>query len=160
MPSFDMVSEVDFHEVTNAIDQANRELKTRFDFRGVAAKFEVFDDLVKLSAEAEIQLDQMLDILKEKFSKRSIDPKVLDSKGNDHIGKLLYRNFSIQQGIDPLIAKQVVKMVKAEKTKVQVSIQGEKIRFSGKKRDQLQEIIAMMKDAGFEIPLQFNNFRD
>ena len=160
MPSFDMVSEVDFHEVTNAIDQANRELKTRFDFRGVAAKFELFDGLVKLSAEAEIQLDQMLDILKEKFSKRSIDPKVLDLKGNDHIGKLLYRNFSIQQGIDPLIAKQVVKMVKAEKTKVQVSIQGEKIRFSGKKRDQLQEIIAMMKDADFEIPLQFNNFRD
>ena len=93
--------------------------------------------MVKLSAEAEIQLDQMLDILKEKFSKRSIDPKVLDSKGNDHIGKLLYRNFSIQQGIDPLIAKRVVKMVKAGKTKVQVSIQGEKIRFTGKKRDQL-----------------------
>ena len=85
---------------------------------------------------------------------------VLDSKGNDHIGKLLYRDFSIQQGIDPLIAKQVVKMVKAGKTKVQVSIQGEKIRFSGKKRDQLQEIIAMMKEAGFKIPLQFNNFRD
>ena len=85
---------------------------------------------------------------------------VLDSKGNDHIGKLLYRDFSIQQGIDPLIAKQVVKMVKAEKTKVQVSIQGEKIRFSGKKRDQLQEIIAMIKEADFGIPLQFNNFRD
>ncbi len=160
MPSFDMVSEVDFHEVTNAIDQANRELKTRFDFRGVTAKFELNDGLVKLSAEAEIQLDQMLDILKEKFSKRSIDPKVLDLKGNDHIGKLLYRDFSIQQGIDPLIAKRVVKMVKAEKTKVQVSIQGEKIRFSGKKRDQLQAIIAMMKEADFEIPLQFNNFRD
>ena len=160
MPSFDMVSEVDFHEVTNAIDQANRELKTRFDFRGVSAKFELSEGLVKLSAEAEIQLDQMLDILKEKFSKRSIDPMVLDSKGNDHIGKLLYRDFSIQQGIDPLIAKQVVKMVKGEKTKVQVSIQGEKIRFSGKKRDQLQEIIAMMKEADFEIPLQFQNFRD
>ena len=93
MPSCDMVSEVDFHEVTNAVDQANRELKTRFDFRGVAAKFELYDDLVKLSAEAEIQLDQMLDILKEKFSKRSIDPKVLDSKGNDHIGKAALQRF-------------------------------------------------------------------
>ena len=84
MPSFDMVSEVDLHEVTNAIDQANRELKTRFDFRGVNARFELFDGLVKLSAEAEIQLDQMLDILKEKFSKRSIDPKVLDSNGTSN----------------------------------------------------------------------------
>ena len=160
MPSFDMVSEVDLHEVTNAVDQANRELKTRFDFRGVNARFEVSEDQVKLSAEAEIQLDQMLDILREKFSKRSIDPRVIEIQGSDHIGKVLYREISVQQGIDGLIAKKVVKMVKAAKTKVQVSIQGEKIRFSGKKRDHLQEIISLMKEAEFEIPLQFNNFRE
>jgi len=160
MPSFDMVSEVDLHEVTNAVDQANRELKTRFDFRGVNARFEVSENQVKLSAEAEIQLDQMLNILREKFSKRSIDPRVIEIKGSDHIGKVLYREISVQQGIDGLIAKKVVKMVKAAKTKVQVSIQGEKIRFSGKKRDHLQEIICLMKEAEFEIPLQFNNFRE
>ncbi|MBA58279.1 MAG: YajQ family cyclic di-GMP-binding protein [Gammaproteobacteria bacterium] len=160
MPSFDMVSEVDLHEVTNAVDQANRELKTRFDFRGVNARFEVSENQVKLSAEAEIQLDQMLDILREKFSKRSIDPRVIEIQGSDHIGKVLYREIGVQQGIDGLIAKKVVKMVKAAKTKVQVSIQGEKIRFSGKKRDHLQEIISLMKEAEFEIPLQFNNFRE
>ena len=143
MPSFDMVSEVDLHEVTNAVDQANRELKTRFDFRGVNARFEVSENQVRLSAEAEIQLDQMLDILREKFSKRSIDPRVIEIQGSDHIGKVLYREIGVQQGIDGLIAKKVVKMVKAAKTKVQVSIQGEKIRFSGKKRDHLQEIISL-----------------
>ena len=115
---------------------------------------------MKLSAEAEIQLDQMLDILREKFSKRSIDPRVIEIQGSDHIGKVLYREIGVQQGIDGLIAKKVVKMVKAAKTKVQVSIQGEKIRFSGKKRDHLQEIISLMKEAEFEIPLQFNNFRE
>ena len=106
MPSFDVVSEVDFHEVTNAVDQANRELKTRFDFRGVEAKFELSDEVVRLTAEADIQLDQMTDILRDKFVRRSIDPKVMDVGDREHVGKLLHFNVRIQQGIESLLAKK------------------------------------------------------
>lgn len=161
MPSFDVVSEVDMHELNNAVDQANRELQTRFDFRGVDARFERNDDVVRLSAEAEIQLKQMTDILRGKLVKRSIDPKVMDVGEQEHIGKQLHVNIKIQHGIESLIARKIVKMIKDEKKlKVQAAIQGEKIRVTGKKRDDLQKVIAMLKGDEFTVPLQYNNFRD
>jgi len=160
MPSFDVVSEVDFHEVTNAVDQANRELQTRFDFRGVDAKFERNDDVIRVTAEAEIQLDQMIDILRQKFVKRSIDPKVMDIGDQEHVGKLLHKNIKIQQGVESLLAKKIVKMIKDKKMKVQSAIQGDKVRVTGKKRDDLQQVISMLKEEDLQVPLQFNNFRD
>jgi uncharacterized protein YajQ (UPF0234 family) len=160
MPSFDVVSEVDFHEVTNAVDQANRELKTRFDFRGVDAKFERKEDVVRITAEADIQLDQMIDILRAKLVKRSIDPKVMDIGDQEHVGKLLHKNIKIQEGIESLLAKKVVKMIKDKKIKVQAAIQGEKVRVTGKKRDDLQQVMSMLKEKEIETPLQYNNFRD
>ena len=160
MPSFDVVSEVDFHEVTNAVDQANREIKTRFDFRGVDAKFERKEDVVRITAEADIQLDQMIDILRAKLVKRSIDPKVMDIGDQEHVGKLLHKNIKIQEGIESLLAKKVVKMIKDKKIKVQAAIQGEKVRVTGKKRDDLQQVMSMLKEEEIETPLQYNNFRD
>ena len=160
MPTFDVVSEVDWHEVTNAVDQANRELSTRFDFRGVDARFERNDEVIRLTAEADIQLDQMIDILRSKFVARKIDPRSLDVAEQEHVGKLLHRNVRIQQGIESLLAKKIVKMIKDRKMKVQAAIQGEKLRVTGKKRDDLQEVMAMLREAELEVPLQFNNFRD
>ena len=160
MPSFDVVSEVDFHEVTNAVDQANRELKTRFDFRGVDAKFERKEDVVRVTAEADIQLDQMIDILRAKLVKRSIDPKVMDIGDQEHVGKLLHKNIKIQEGVESLLAKKIVKLIKDKKMKVQAAIQGEKVRVTGKKRDDLQQVMSMLKEEDTETPLQYNNFRD
>ena len=160
MPSFDVVSEVDWHEVTNAVDQANRELQTRFDFRGVEAKFVKQDEVVRITAEAEIQLDQMIDILNAKMVKRAIDPKVMDIGEQEHVGKLLHKNIRIQQGVESLLAKKIVKMIKEKKLKVQAASQGDKVRVTGKKRDDLQQVIAMLREEEFEVPLQYNNFRD
>ena len=160
MPSFDVVSEVDFHEVTNAVDQANRELQTRFDFRGVEAKFERKEDLVRITAEADIQLDQMIDILRAKLVKRSIDPRVIDIGDQEHIGKLLHKNIKIREGIESLLAKKIVKMIKDKKMKVQTAIQGEKVRITGKKRDDLQRVMSMLKEEEIDTPLQYINFRD
>lgn len=160
MPSFDVVSEVDFHEVTNAVDQANREIQTRFDFRGVDAKFERKEDVVRITAEADIQLDQMIDILRAKLVKRSIDPRVMDIGDQEHVGKLLHKNIKIQEGIGSLLAKKVVKMIKDKKMKVQAAIQGEKVRVTGKKRDDLQQVMSMLKEEEIGTPLQYNNFRD
>ncbi len=160
MPSFDVVSEVDWHEVTNAVDQASRELQTRFDFRGVEAKFVKQDEVVRITAEAEIQLDQMIDILNAKMVKRAIDPKVMDIGEQEHVGKLLHKNIRIQQGVESLLAKKIVKMIKEKKLKVQAASQGDKVRVTGKKRDDLQQVIAMLREEEFEVPLQYNNFRD
>jgi len=160
MPSFDVVSEVDFHEVTNAVDQANREIQTRFDFRGVDAKFERKEDVVRITAEADIQLDQMIDILRAKLVKRSIDPRVMDIGDQEHVGKLLHKNIKIKEGIESLLAKKVVKMIKDKKMKVQAAIQGEKVRVTGKKRDDLQQVMSMLKEEEIDTPLQYNNFRD
>ena len=160
MPSFDVVSEVDFHEVTNAVDQANRELQTRFDFRGVDAKFARKEDVVRITAEADIQLDQMIDILRAKLVKRSIDPRVMDIGDQEHVGKLLHKNIKIQEGIESLLAKKIVKMIKDKKMKVQAAIQGEKVRITGKKRDDLQRVMSMLKEEEIDTPLQYNNFRD
>tara|TARA_E500000331_G_C17206814_1_gene691746 strand:- start:493 stop:975 length:483 start_codon:yes stop_codon:yes gene_type:complete len=160
MPSFDVVSEVNDQEVMNAVDQSNREISSRFDFRGVDASFEKSDDYVRLLGEAELQLDQMLDILRNKLVKRQVDPSVMDIKERDHSGKKYYQNVAIQQGIDSNLARLIVKMVKEKKMKVQTAIQGDQVRISGKKRDDLQKVIALLKDSDITIPLQFNNFRD
>ena len=160
MPSFDVVSEVDLQEVNNAVDQANRELATRFDFRGVEASFERNEDIVSMAAEADIQLDQMLDMLKGKLVRRSIDTGVLEVGDHAPTGKRILQTVNIRQGIDSELARRIVKLIKDKKMKVQAAIQGEKVRVTGKKRDDLQKVIAMLKEAELDLPLQYENFRD
>jgi uncharacterized protein YajQ (UPF0234 family) len=160
MPSFDAVSEVDLHELNNAVDQANRELSTRFDFRGVEASFKRTEAEVEMTAQAEIQLDQMLDILRGKLVARKIDTRVIDVQDPRPRGKLLHQTVLIRQGIETELARKIVKMIKDKKMKVQAAIQGEKVRVTGKKRDDLQQVMAMLKESEIDQPLQFNNFRD
>jgi len=160
MPSFDVVSEVDFHEVTNALDQANRELSTRFDFRGVQATFERADEIVTLTADADIQLQQMLDILQNKLHRRGIDIACLEIADATRLGKQVKQKVTIKQGLDKDTARKIVKLIKEKKLKVQAAIQGEKVRITGKKRDDLQQAIAFLKQAELDLPLQYDNFRD
>lgn len=161
MPSFDTVSEVDLQEVRNAVDQAARELSTRFDFRGVDAGFELAGEKIKLHAQEEFQLDQMLDILKDKLIRRNVDVRVLDPGKVEAAGKQKRQEFGLKQGIDRDTAKLIVKLVKDAKLKVQAQIQGDQVRVTGKKRDDLQEAIALFrKSEEIAIPLNFTNFRD
>ena len=160
MPSFDVVSEVDMHEVTNAVDQANRELTTRFDFRGVEATFERSEDVITMTADADIQLQQMLDILQNKLHRRGIDIACLDVDDITKLGKQVKQKVTIRQGLDKATSRKIVKLIKEKKLKVQSAVQGEKVRVTGKKRDDLQQVIAMLKEADIEMPLQFDNFRD
>ena len=160
MPSFDIVSEVDMHEMTNAVDQAAREIGNRFDFKGVNASFELKDNMVILTAEVEFQIQQMLDILQTKMVKRGIDISSLKSADVEIIGQRAVLQATIQQGIESEIARKIVKKVKDQKMKVQVAIQGEKLRVTGKKRDDLQGVMAVIRDENYGLPLQFNNFRD
>ena len=160
MPSFDIVSEVDLQEVRNAVDQANREVGTRFDFKGVDAKFEQNDAEIKLTAEQEFQLNQMMDILRQKLVKRKVDIASMDIKEPETTLNAARQLVMIKQGIDSDIAKKMVKSIKGSKLKVQAQIQGEQVRVTGKKRDDLQQVIAFLKEADFDLPLQFNNFRD
>ena len=160
MPSFDVVSEIDMHEVTNAVDQANRELSTRFDFRGTDAKFERQDEGVLMTAQAEFQLKQMLDVLQNKMHKRGIDIFCLDVQDYIPQGKIVKQLIKLRQGIEQADAKKIIKMIKDKKLKVQSAIQGEKLRVTGKKRDDLQAVITLLKTAGLELPLQYENFRD
>lgn len=160
MPSFDVVSEVDFHEVTNALDQANRELSTRFDFRGVEATFERSDETITMTADADIQLQQMLDILQNKLHRRGIDISCLEVEDVTKLGKQVKQKVAIKQGLDSDTARKIVKLIKSEKLKVQAAIQGEKVRVTGKKRDDLQKTMAVLKAAELDLPLQYDNFRD
>ena len=160
MPSFDVVSEVDFHEVTNALDQANRELSTRFDFRGVEATFERTEESITMTADADIQLQQMLDILQNKLHRRGIDISCLDVADATKLGKQVKQKVIIKQGLDSDTARKIVKLIKTEKLKVQATIQGEKVRVTGKKRDDLQKTMATLKAADLDLPLQYDNFRD
>ncbi len=160
MPSFDVVSEVDIQEVNNAMDQANREVSTRFDFKGVGAKFEREGNLVQMIAGEEFQPKQMLDILQMKLVKRSVDLGCLQIDDPVASGKQVHQQITFRHGIDSLLAKKMVKMVKDQKMKVQAAIQGEKIRVTGKKRDDLQRVIAILKETELDLPLQFINFRD
>jgi uncharacterized protein YajQ (UPF0234 family) len=160
MPSFDIVSEVDLQEVRNAVDQANREIGTRFDFKGVDATFEQDENGIVLRAEQEFQLNQMMDILRQKLVKRKVDVAAMDIKEAETSLNAARQHVIIKQGIDSDVAKKMVKQIKGSKLKVQAQIQGEQIRVTGKKRDDLQQTIALIRDADYGLPLQYQNFRD
>lgn len=160
MPSFDVVSEVDQHEVTNAVDQTNREVSTRFDFKGANAKVSQQDTALLLEAESDFQIDQMRDILLAKMAKRGLDIQCIETRDITAHGNRATQTLNVRQGIDKELGKKMVKLVKNTKLKVQASIQGEQVRVSGKKRDDLQQIITMFKDQALGLPLQFTNFRD
>lgn len=160
MPSFDIVSEVDMHEATNAVDQANREVSQRFDFKGTDAEFKLEKDAITIKAQSDFQLKQLLDILLTKLSKRGIDIKCLEIKDPQQSLHQATQTVKIKQGIDQPTAKQVTKLIKDKGLKVQAAIQGEKVRVTGKKRDDLQEVIAVLRQQNLSVPLQYNNFRD
>lgn len=160
MPSFDVVSEVNMHEVNNAVDQANREVGTRFDFKGSNARFVRDNDLVTMHASNDFQLGQMLDILRSKLAKRKVDLACLKIDEPQASGKEARQLVTLRHGIDADTARKIVKLIKDRKVKVQAAIQGEKVRVTGKKRDDLQEIIAMLRETSLDLPLQFENYRD
>jgi cyclic-di-GMP-binding protein len=160
MPSFDVVSEVDKHEVANAVDQANREVNTRFDFKGTSARYEQNELVVMLHAESEFQLKQMLDILQARLTKRGVDIACLKVDEPDLSGKEVHQQITMRSGLDSDQCRKIVKISKDAKLKVQASIQGDKVRMTGKKRDDLQSVIALLKDCKIDMPLQFENFRD
>ena len=160
MPSFDIESNVDLHELTNAIDQSNRVIANRYDFKEANASFEFANETVKLNAKEVFQIDQMIPILKENLAKRSIDLKSLKLGEKSETNNMASLNAEIIQGINQEVAREIVKIIKSSKIKVQSSIQGDYLRVSGKKRDELQEIISLLKNQEIEIPLQFKNFRD
>ncbi|WP_110948532.1 YajQ family cyclic di-GMP-binding protein [Pseudomonas bohemica] len=161
MPSFDVVSELDKHEVTNAVDNAIKELDRRYDLKGKGSfEFKEKDLTVNLTAEADFQLEAMVEILKLALVKRKIDVQCLEVKDAYASGKLMKQEAVLKEGIDKELAKKIVAHIKDAKLKVQASIQGEQVRVTGKKRDDLQEAIAALRGHEFGMPLQFNNFRD
>ncbi|RMF13590.1 MAG: YajQ family cyclic di-GMP-binding protein [Gammaproteobacteria bacterium] len=161
MPSFDIVSEYDKHEMTNAVDQANRELGTRYDFRGVEASIELQDGQIVLAAEEEFQLEQLYMMLANALTKRKLDLRVLGEPQDHKSGKQVKRTYPLKAGIEQAEAKKLVKKIKDSKIKVQAAIQGDQLRVTGKKRDDLQQVIQMLKeDESVSVPLQFQNFRD
>ena len=160
MPSFDVVSEVNQHELNNGIDQANREVTTRFDFKGTGSSFELADQVISMNTESDFQLQQMYDVLCNKLVKRGIDIVCLE-KGEAVIqARTATQTIKVNEGIDTVTAKKLVKLIKQGKTKVQAAIQGEQLRVTGKKRDDLQAVIALLKAADVDVPLQYKNFRD
>lgn len=161
MPSFDIVSEVDKHELTNAVDQANRELANRFDFRGTDARVEQSDKALTLHADSDFQLDQLLDILRLKLVKRGIEISCLEVKDPVGNGKMRKQDVIVREGIEKDLSRKIVKIIKESKAKVQAAIQGDSVRVTGKKRDDLQGVMALLKgNDAIDMPLQFNNFRD
>ena len=161
MPTFDIVSEVDVHEVRNAMEQSNKEVGTRFDFKGINASFGLTkENEITLTAEVDFQLQQMLEILRGKLVKRGVDVKSLSESEVQLSGQRATLVVTVQQGIESDVARKLVKQIKDKKLKVQTAIQGDKLRVSGKKRDDLQEVIAFLRELPLDIPLQFNNFRD
>ncbi len=160
MPSFDIVSEVDAHELTNAVDQANRELSTRFDFKGVEASFERDDATITQSAPSEFQLQQMADILRARLVARKIDARCLDFGGIEANLAGARQKVVVKQGIERELAKKIQVAIKEARLKVEVQINGDKLRVTGKKRDDLQAAMAVLRAGEFGLPLQFDNFRD
>jgi uncharacterized protein YajQ (UPF0234 family) len=160
MPSFDVVSEVDHHELSNAVDQANREITTRFDFKGSDSRLELLGQVITMHSQSEFQLHQMYDILCNKLVKRGVDISCLDSAEPVLHVKTATQTVTVREGIAAETARKIVRLLKDSKNKVQAQIQGEQVRVSGKKRDDLQAAIALLKDAPLDIPLQFTNFRD
>ena len=160
MPSFDVVSQVNHHELTNAVDQANREVSTRFDFKDTGSNFVLSDQLITMNTDSEFQLQQMFDMLCNKLIKRGVDIACLD-KGDPVIqAKTATQAITVREGIESADARKMVKLIKHSKMKVQAAFQGDQLRVTGKKRDDLQAVIALLKEAKFELPLQFKNFRD
>ena len=161
MPSFDVVSELDKHEVTNAVDNAIKELDRRYDLKGKGSfEFKEKELTVAMTAEADFQLEQLLDILRLSLTKRKIDIQCLDVKDPYASGKEMKQDVVLREGIDQALAKKIVVRIKEAKLKVQASIQGDQVRVTGKKRDDLQEVMALLRSAELDMPLQFNNFRD
>ncbi|PCI60331.1 MAG: YajQ family cyclic di-GMP-binding protein [Gammaproteobacteria bacterium] len=160
MPSLDIVSETNLDEVRNATENATRELSTRFDFRGVEASFEWKSPAITVKAEMDFQVKQMLDIIRNQLAKRNIDAKAMTLGNSNHTGKTFSQQVTFQEGIDQPVAKKLVKLIKDSKLKVQAAIQGDKIRITGKKRDDLQAVMKLVREAELEQSFQFNNFKD
>ena len=160
MPSFDVVSQVDLNEVSNAVNQATRELDNRFDFKGTNAKFELTDSSVTLRAPNEFQINQMYDILTARFAIRKINVRCLEREATQQNVSDAWQIVQVKQGIDTDLARQLVKLIKQAKMKVQVAIQGDQLRVSGNKKDSLQKAIELIKEQDVRLPLQFINFRD
>jgi uncharacterized protein YajQ (UPF0234 family) len=160
MPTFDIVSDLDLQEVRNAVDQANREIQTRFDFKGVKASFVLTDDLILMTGEQEFHLQQMMDILRQKLVKRQVDLASLDPRDPVSTLSSARQEVHLKQGVDADTAKRMVKWIKGSKLKVQAQIQGDQVRVSGKKRDDLQEAIGLLRGEDWGLPIQFINFRD
>jgi len=160
MPSFDVISEVDKHELTNAVDQANRELASRFDFKGTDAAYELDDYVITQRAPSDFQLQQMLDILRGRLVSRKIDIRALDVADPEVNLAGARQKITVKQGIEQPVAKKLVAEIKAAKLKVEAQINGDKLRVTGKKRDDLQLAMALLRKSEVELPLQFDNFRD
>ncbi|MEZ8142515.1 YajQ family cyclic di-GMP-binding protein [Enterovibrio norvegicus FF-33] len=160
MPAFDIVSEIDNVELKNAVDNAKRELLTRFDFRNVDASFELNKEVVKVSAESDFQVNQMMDILRGNLAKRGVDARAMEPKDMIHSGKTFFSDVHFKNGIEALIAKKLVKLIKDAKIKVQTQIQGDQLRVTGKNRDDLQAVMKLVREADMGQPFQFDNFRD
>jgi len=160
MPSFDIVSGVDMHEVNNAVDQAKREIANRYDLKGTGAEVSVEDEILTLKAEAEFQIRQVMDLLLRKLTARGVDVQCLEEGPVEQVSKAVRQRVTVRQGIDRDTAGKLVRKIKDTKIKVQTAIQGEKLRVSGKKRDDLQRVIAMLREEDAGLPLQYENFRD
>ena len=160
MPSFDVVSQIDMHELTNAVDQVNREVGNRFDFKGTDSRVERNENLLTIVAPAEFQITQVVDILRTKMSKRGIDVACLEFAEIEESGNEARQLVTVREGVDKELARKIVKVIKDSKLKVQSSIQGDQVRVTGKKRDDLQSVIALLKEQKFGLPLQYVNFRD
>jgi uncharacterized protein YajQ (UPF0234 family) len=160
MPSFDVVSDFDSHEAKNAVDQANREVTTRFDFKGTGSKYEIEENLITMISQSDFQLKQMLDILHQKLAKRSINIACLEEQDVEISNSEARQKITLRRGIDADRARKLVKHIKSAKMKVQSAIQGDKLRITGKKRDDLQAVIALLKEHDVGLPLQYENFRD
>jgi uncharacterized protein YajQ (UPF0234 family) len=160
MPSFDIVSELNSHEVANAVDQANREVGTRFDFKGTNAKFELKDFVITLTAQADFQLKQMMDILRLRLTKRNVD--IVCMKIDDPVisGQTARQTVTLRQGIDAELGKKLQRLIKDSKLKVQAALQDKQVRVTGKSKDDLQETMRLVRGAKLDLPFQFTNFRD
>ena len=160
MPSFDIVSEIDTHEITNAVDQASKEVGQRFDFKGTNAKFELKESVITLSAPSDFQLNQMLEILRLKLSKRGIDVACLKVDEPVLTGQTARQVVTLRQGVEAELGKKIQRQIKDSKIKVQAALQDKQVRVTGKNRDDLQAAIALVKKGSYDLPLQFTNFRD
>lgn len=161
MPSFDVVSEVDKQELKNAVDQTNKEVSTRFDFKGSDARVEQNDFALTVYADDDFKLDQVKDVLNGKLSKRNIDLRTIEAKDIQKVsGGKVKQEVIIKTGVETELAKKIIRVLKDSKLKAQGSIQGDTVRVTGPKRDVLQEAIALLRKEITELPLQFNNFRD